>query len=170
MSLYEIHARRLYPYQSAFVIFSLPFIYGRSTSGIATEPSAFWFNSKIGINNLGLAMTVLFSVWQKTFFFVFVSLFCRFFFGIFILIFVITNYVSLGAITAAFFFPFITIYIFKALSLSLIYFSIVISLLVILTHRKNIYRLLKKEESKMPLNLHIKNRSWTLASFNCINI
>ena len=80
-------------------------------------------------------------------------------FGIFILVFVISNYVSLGAITAAFFFPFITIYIFKALSLSLIYFSIVISLLVILTHRKNIYRLLKKEESKMPLNLQIKNRS-----------
>ena len=80
-------------------------------------------------------------------------------FVIFIVVFIYTKYVSLGAISAAFFFPFITIYIFKAESLSLIYFSIVISLLVILTHRKNIDRLLKKEENKMPLNLRIKNKS-----------
>ncbi len=77
-------------------------------------------------------------------------------FLIFIVVFIVSKYVSLGAITAAFFFPFLTIYVFKAESPSLIFFSIVISLMVILTHRKNIERLLKKEESKMPLNLRIK--------------
>jgi len=52
---------------------------------------------------------------------------------------------------AAFFFPFITIFVFKAQTPSLIYFSIIISIMVILTHRKNIERLLKREENKMPI-------------------
>jgi len=75
---------------------------------------------------------------------------------LFFIIFLISRYVSLGAIVAATFFPFFTIYIFKAQSPSLIYFSIVISMLVIITHRKNISRLLKQEEGKMPLNLRFK--------------
>ena len=50
--------------------FSFPAIYGRSTFGIVTEPSAFWYSSRIGIRILGLAITVLLSVWQKTFFLV----------------------------------------------------------------------------------------------------
>ena len=77
-------------------------------------------------------------------------------FLIFITVFLISKYVSLGAISAAFFFPFITIFVFKAGSISLIYFSIVISVLVIFTHRKNIERLLKKEENKMSFNLNRK--------------
>ena len=36
--------------------------------------------------------------------------------------------------------------------------AIVISSLVILTHKKNIERLLNKQESKMPLNLKFKNK------------
>ena len=75
---------------------------------------------------------------------------------LFFIIFLVSRYVSLGAIVAATFFPFFTIYIFKAQSPSLIYFSIVISMLVIITHRKNISRLLKQEEGKMPLNLRFK--------------
>ncbi|MCB9194947.1 MAG: glycerol-3-phosphate 1-O-acyltransferase PlsY [Flavobacteriales bacterium] len=77
-------------------------------------------------------------------------------FVIFLITYVLSQYVSLGAITAAFFFPFITVYVFKATSPTLIYFSVVISFLVIFTHRKNIERLLKREESKMPLNLRNK--------------
>lgn len=77
-------------------------------------------------------------------------------FVLFLITYLISQYVSLGAITAAFFFPFITVYVFKATSPTLIYFSVVISFLVIFTHRKNIERLLKKEESKMPLNIRNK--------------
>ncbi|CAG5084447.1 glycerol-3-phosphate 1-O-acyltransferase PlsY [Parvicella tangerina] len=77
-------------------------------------------------------------------------------FILFLLTYIISQYVSLGAITAAFFFPFITVYVFKATSPTLIYFSVVISFLVIFTHRKNIERLLKKKENKMPLNIRNK--------------
>ena len=78
---------------------------------------------------------------------------------VFIGVFLLTQYVSLGAICSAFVYPFLIIYAFKAETTSLIYFSIVISCLVILTHKKNIERLLKNEEGKMPLNLKFKNKS-----------
>ena len=69
--------------------------------------------------------------------------------GLFLVLFLSFNYVSLGAIAAAFFFPIITIYVFKSDSPTLIYFSIVISMLVISTHKKNIERLLNGNENKM---------------------
>ena len=72
---------------------------------------------------------------------------------IFLVIFLFFNYVSLGAIVAAIFFPIITIFILRVESLSLIYFSIFISILVILTHKPNIFRLLNKDENKMKINL-----------------
>ena len=75
---------------------------------------------------------------------------------IFLLIFIFTSYVSLGAIVAAIFFPFITIFIIRVESISVIYFSIFISILVILTHKPNIYRLLNKDENKMKLKLKNK--------------
>jgi glycerol-3-phosphate acyltransferase PlsY len=70
---------------------------------------------------------------------------------IFLVIFLMTNFVSLGAITAAFFFPIFTIFVLKSNSPSLIYFSISISILVIITHKKNIERLLKGSENKMSI-------------------
>ena len=72
---------------------------------------------------------------------------------IFLLIFIFTSYVSLGAIVAAIFFPIITIFIIRVESISVVYFSIFISILVILTHKPNIYRLLNKNENKMKINL-----------------
>ena len=72
---------------------------------------------------------------------------------IFLVIFLFFNYVSLVAIVAAIFFPIITIFILRVESLSLIYFSIFISILVILTHKPNIFRLLNKDENKMKINL-----------------
>ncbi len=77
---------------------------------------------------------------------------------IFLLIFIFTSYVSLGAMIAAFFFPVITIFIIKAESPALIYFSIFISILVITTHKKNILRLLDREENKMAIKLK-KNKN-----------
>lgn len=72
---------------------------------------------------------------------------------IFLVIFLISNFVSLGAITAAFFFPIFTIFVLKSNSPSLIYFSISISILVIITHKKNIERLLNGTENKMTIKL-----------------
>ena len=72
---------------------------------------------------------------------------------IFLLIFNFTSYVSLGAIVAAIFFPIITIFIIRVESISVVYFSIFISILVILTHKPNIYRLLNKDENKMKIKL-----------------
>ena len=46
------------------MIRSRPPMYGRRTWGIVTEPSAFWYSSRIGIRTRGEAITVLFSVWQ----------------------------------------------------------------------------------------------------------
>jgi glycerol-3-phosphate acyltransferase PlsY len=77
-------------------------------------------------------------------------------FIIFLLTFIISQYVSLGAITAAVCFPFITVFVFDSKSVSLIIFSIAISIMVILTHKKNIERLIKRQENKMPINLKIK--------------
>jgi len=78
-------------------------------------------------------------------------------FIIFLVVFIISKYVSLGAIVAAVFFPFIIIYGFKEQTASLQYFATAVSVLLIITHRKNIHRLLRKEENKMELKLRFKN-------------
>ena len=70
---------------------------------------------------------------------------------IFLVIFVITSYVSFGAIISALLFPVILIFVFSETDPWLITFSLVLSLAVILAHRKNIGRLLKGEENKMKL-------------------
>ncbi len=72
-------------------------------------------------------------------------------FGIFLFVFISSKYVSLGAITAAFFFPFIVRFICGEQSDWLMVFSVVLSCVVIIAHRKNISRLIKKEENKMNL-------------------
>lgn len=70
---------------------------------------------------------------------------------IFLIVFIISKYVSLGAIVASFFFPFIVSFVFKENSVYLIVFSFVIGFTVIITHRKNIFRLIHGEENKMNL-------------------
>jgi acyl phosphate:glycerol-3-phosphate acyltransferase len=68
--------------------------------------------------------------------------------AIFLIVLLISHYVSLGSITAAVIFPFINYFIFNSNEWAYIFFSIAISLFVIITHRKNIKRLLKGEETK----------------------
>lgn len=70
---------------------------------------------------------------------------------LFLIVFIIGNYVSLGAIFAALSFPLIIKFVFCVTSIWLIIFSIVLSVAVILAHRKNIVRLLNGSESKMYL-------------------
>jgi len=68
---------------------------------------------------------------------------------IFLLVFLSTRFVSLGAITAALFFPFVLKFALGTESVWLLSFGVVVSSMVIIAHRKNIKRLLKGEESKM---------------------
>ena len=72
-------------------------------------------------------------------------------FLLFLVVFLISNFVSLGAITASVGFPLVLIFVFKTHSLWLIVFSILLGVAVIFAHKKNIKRLLKGEENKMKL-------------------
>jgi len=68
--------------------------------------------------------------------------------GIFIVVLLTTSYVSLGSMIAALAFPVIVILGFQTRVPSLIIFSILIAIMVLITHQKNIERLLRREESK----------------------
>ncbi|MFO7655884.1 MAG: glycerol-3-phosphate 1-O-acyltransferase PlsY [Bacteroidales bacterium] len=68
--------------------------------------------------------------------------------GVFILTLVITKYVSLSSMIAGFSFPIILIFVFKTTTPSLVLFSLIVSVLLLFTHQKNIERLLRNEENK----------------------
>jgi acyl phosphate:glycerol-3-phosphate acyltransferase len=68
--------------------------------------------------------------------------------GIFAVVFFTTRYVSLASMVAGISFPILIIFVFQTTILSLIIFSMIVSILLLLTHQKNIERLLNKEESK----------------------
>ncbi len=70
--------------------------------------------------------------------------------GVFIIVFITSKYVSLGAICGAICFPF-SVLILQPQREEMFYFSIVLSIAVIWAHKKNIRRLLKGEENKMNL-------------------
>jgi glycerol-3-phosphate acyltransferase PlsY len=69
--------------------------------------------------------------------------------GIFILVIFISKIVSVSSMTAALSFPFIIIFALENSTPALTVFSILVAIAVIITHRKNIRRLLKNEESKV---------------------
>ena len=77
---------------------------------------------------------------------------------IFLVVFVITRFVSLGSMVAAVSFPFIVIVVFKSDITSLVIFSLFISVLVLITHQKNIERLLRRQESKVKISLIRKQK------------
>lgn len=66
----------------------------------------------------------------------------------FIVILLISSYVSLSSMIAALVFPVSVILIFQTKTPSLIIFSILIAIMILITHQKNIERLLRREESK----------------------
>ena len=70
-------------------------------------------------------------------------------FAVFMLVFLLTHYVSLASILASIVFPVLDIFVFHQEHGVLMIFAIIVPLLIILTHRKNIGRLLRGEESKM---------------------
>ena len=71
--------------------------------------------------------------------------------GIFIIVLLASSYVSLSSMISAILFPVIVIFIFKTTVPSLVIFSILIAIMVLITHQKNIERLLRREESKAKL-------------------
>ena len=75
--------------------------------------------------------------------------------GIFILVLYLTRFVSLSSILASIAFPVFILVIFNVDNPLYRIFAIAVALLVLLTHQKNIGRLLRGEESKVPI---LKNR------------
>ncbi|MDF2516983.1 MAG: acyl-phosphate glycerol 3-phosphate acyltransferase [Sphingobacterium sp.] len=71
--------------------------------------------------------------------------------SVFVIILLTTHYVSLSSISAGFAFPFSLAFIFKTTIPSVLLYGIAICALLLITHQKNIERLLKGHESKIYL-------------------
>jgi acyl phosphate:glycerol-3-phosphate acyltransferase len=70
-------------------------------------------------------------------------------FGVFLCILLITGYVSLSSMSAGAAFPILLLFFFDTPSVFFKIFSIIVAIALIFTHRKNILRLIKGEESKL---------------------
>ena len=71
--------------------------------------------------------------------------------GIFLVVLISTHYVSLGSMAAALAYPFIIMLVLAETIPSVNIFAMSVSILVLITHQKNIERLLKGTESKVYL-------------------
>ncbi|MBL0049880.1 MAG: glycerol-3-phosphate 1-O-acyltransferase PlsY [Bacteroidetes bacterium] len=71
--------------------------------------------------------------------------------AVFIIVFLSTKYVSLSSIIASFAFPNVVIFAMDSRVPSMVIFSMFITVIVLITHQKNIERLLAKKESKIHL-------------------
>lgn len=69
--------------------------------------------------------------------------------GVFLFVLLISGYVSLSSMSAGVAFPLFLLFFFDTSSIFLKVFSILVAAGIIITHRKNIKRLLKGEESKI---------------------
>ena len=74
--------------------------------------------------------------------------------GVFLIVLLATRYVSLSSMTAGLSFPFFLNIVLKNQNQTLLIFSLFVAVLLILTHKKNIVRLLKRQETKV--NLYVK--------------
>jgi len=68
--------------------------------------------------------------------------------GVFVSVLLTSRYVSLSSMVASVSFPIVIILFYQTTIPSLVIFSLIIAILVLITHQKNIERLLRKEESK----------------------
>jgi glycerol-3-phosphate acyltransferase PlsY len=78
---------------------------------------------------------------------------------VFLMMLMLTRYVSLSSIAASIAFPVLILFIFNAQAQELSYrlFAIATAFLVVLTHHKNISRLISGNESKVPIFRRKKN-------------
>ncbi len=78
--------------------------------------------------------------------------------GVFLLVLFLTRFVSLSSILASIAFPIFILVIFNVDNPIYRVFAIAVALMVILTHQKNIGRLLRGSESKVPVLKHRDRR------------
>lgn len=78
--------------------------------------------------------------------------------GVFLLVLFLTRWVSLSSILASVAFPIFILVIFNEPEHLYRIFAITVAMLVLLTHQKNIGRLLKGDESKVPILKHRDRR------------
>ena len=78
--------------------------------------------------------------------------------GVFILVLYLTRWVSLSSILASIAFPIFILVIFNEPEKLYRVFAITVAMLVLLTHQKNIGRLIKGSESKVPILKHRDKR------------
>lgn len=78
--------------------------------------------------------------------------------GVFLLVLFFTRFVSLSSIMASITFPIFILVIFNVDNPVYRVFAIAVALMVVLTHQKNIGRLLKGSESKVPILKHRDRR------------
>ncbi len=77
--------------------------------------------------------------------------------GVFMLTLIATKYVSLSSMIAGLSFPILVIVVFNTTTPSLVIFSLIVFVLLLFTHQKNIERLLRNQESKA--NFLFRSRS-----------
>jgi glycerol-3-phosphate acyltransferase PlsY len=68
--------------------------------------------------------------------------------GIFLVVLLASGYVSLGSMTAVAMFPILNVTLFRSASVWLTVFAVIVAVAVIVTHAKNIKRLLRGEEKR----------------------
>ncbi len=68
--------------------------------------------------------------------------------GVFMVTLIITKYVSLSSMIAGLSFPVLVIVVFNTTTSSLVIFSLIVFVLLLFTHQKNIERLVRNQESK----------------------
>jgi len=78
--------------------------------------------------------------------------------GVFLLVLYLTRFVSLSSMLASIAFPVFILIIFNVENHAYRIFAIAVALMVLLTHQKNIGRLLKGSESKVPILKHRDRR------------
>lgn len=68
---------------------------------------------------------------------------------VFVIVLLVSNYVSLSAILAAYAYPLFILSLYGYDSPTMVVFSLLVSVLITITHQKNIERLINRQESKM---------------------
>jgi glycerol-3-phosphate acyltransferase PlsY len=86
--------------------------------------------------------------------------------GVFLLVLFLTRYISLSSILASIAFPVFILVIFNEPEHLYRIFAIAVALMVLLTHQKNIGRLFKGNESKVPILKHRDRRKKRRAERN----
>ncbi len=76
----------------------------------------------------------------------------------FLVVFLLTRYVSLSSMTAGIMLPIYTVFVFGRTYVPLVIFCCAVAILLLFTHRKNIKRLLRGEENKISFSNSVQGR------------